>query len=378
MSTSPLTGSQLERLIACAGSAALPQANTSSAYTEQGHGNHAEQEDAINAGELPEDVARILGDAAPTARAEVQVAYDVAEDEGRIIGQGSGRDYPTPGPFEIFATVDVLAHDAERVYVLDRKLYSAVTGAERNVQVGFGALAAARALGRSQARVALLYEARKPDIADLDSIDMALLAGKLRDLHGRVAEQRGRRARGELVEVAQGPHCKWCPAVHACPASNALIRQLLEGGNASEASMMAPLTPDNVGAAYVQFSLVEMLYKRMKTAIIAYASHTPIPLGGKRFYGRHTKLGNERLAGTVVRDVVRDALGPEAVDEVVTYEATKSALKEAIAKRVPKGKGAETERALLAMIRERGGASREETTTIEEYEAELALVGGGS
>lgn len=376
MSTTLVTGSSLERALECPSSVVLAQANSSSAYSEQGTANHAEDEDSINAGEVPEWVASIVGDAAPTVRSEVAVAYDVAEDTGRIIGYGLKRNYGPLAPFEIPATLDVLAHNDERVFVLDRKLWTSNSAAEENVQVGFGALAAARVYGRSYATVALRYETGRIDRADIDLIDLFELSVRLRDLHGRVAEQQSRHAQGRLVDVRSGRWCRHCPAQHACPEKIALIKRLVTGGEADELELMLPLDDQTAASAYERLQAAKQLLKRIESALYARASERPIPLGGKRFFGRHTKLGNEQLVGTVVRDVVRDSLGPEAVDEVVTYSATKSALKAAIAKRVPKGAGAATERALLATIRERGGASREESTTVGEYEAELALVGG--
>lgn len=368
-----ITASQLERVLACPGSAALPQANTSSVYAEQGTANHAEQEEAIASGDLPEQVTRVLGAAAATARAEVKLVYDVAIDEGRIIGTGSDRAYGVLGPFEIAGTADVLAHDAERVYVLDRKLWSSVAAAERNVQVGFLALAAARALGRSEATVALMYEAGGVDRADLDSVDFGSLARRLRAVHPAVAGQIARRARGELVEVAEGAHCKHCPALHACPAKVALVRRLVSGGEADELELMLPLDDDTARRAYERLAHAKQLLKRVETALYARAAERPIPLGDNRWFGRHVERDNETLDGRIVRDVVAAHLGPEAVDEVVEYAATKSRLKEAIKKRAPKGQAAACERDVLKAIRDRGGATREEKERVGEFVRRLEI-----
>jgi len=366
------TASQLERLLNCHGSGALPVADTTSAYAAQGSANHAEQEADVEAGQLPEKIASFLGAASTTARAEVKLAYDCATDDGRILGTGSDREYGDLAPFEIAGTADVLAFDAERVYVVDRKLWTAVTAAERNVQVGFLALAAARALGRSVASVALVYETGRVDRAELDQIDMGTLAGRLHDLNGNVAIQIARRARGELVDVREGTWCRHCPSAHACPARTALIRRLVMGGEATELELMLPLDDATARAAYERLGHAKSLLKRIESALYARASEHPIPLGDGRFFGRHVEEGNEHLDGRIARAVIAEKLGDDAVEEVVSYEVTKARLKDAIKKRAPKGAAAAAERTVLEEIRRRGGATRETKERVSEFQIALA------
>jgi hypothetical protein len=356
----------------------LPQANTTSVYAETGTANHAEDEGALNAGDVPEAIAAILGDATPTARAEVALAYDAAEDDGRVIGTGRQRDYGELAPFEIPGTADVLAHDDERVYVVDRKLWTAVTAAERNVQVVFLALAAARALGRKYATVALRYETGRIDRAEIDLIDMLGLAARLRDLHGRVAEQRARRARGEVVDVREGSWCRYCPASHCCPAKVALVRRLVTGGEADELELMLPLDDKTAAVAYERLQAAKQLLKRIEGAIYARAAERPIPLGGNRYFGKHVEPGNEQLDGRIAHAVLRDQLGVDAADEAVTYEVTKTRIKAVIKARAAKGAAASVERTVLDAIRGLGGATRESKERVGEFsvEAPLSLVGG--
>jgi hypothetical protein len=369
-----VTASQLERALACPGSFALPSARTASVYTEQGTSGHAEQEDAVNTGALPEPLLRVLADAADTARAEVKLAYNVATGEGRILGQGSDRDYEDLGPFWMYGTADVLAFDFDSVYVVDKKLWQAVTPAARNMQLGFLALAAARALNKSDAVVALIYETERVDKATLDMVELDTIAFRLRGVDGAVQVQRSRRARGELVEVSEGAWCKHCPAAHSCPAKVALIKRLVNGGEADELELMIPLDDETARIAYERVGHARNLLKRIESAIYARAAEKPIPLGGGRFLGKHVENGDERLNGRIAHRVLADLVSIDAADEAVDYEVTKTAIKEAIKKRAPKGSAARTEREVLAAIRERGGAKRETKERIGEFIATLGLV----
>jgi hypothetical protein len=369
-----ITASQLDRIIACPGSAALSQINTTSEYAQQGTDRHAEQEEAINSGDIPEDIAALLGDAAASAQAEVALAYDVATGKGRVIGAGLNRAYGELAPFEIAGSADVIACTEGGVIVIDRKLYSEVTPAAQNSQLAFLALAACRALGKSDATVILIYESGRVDRATLDEIDLDVFASKLRSLHERVAVQRAKVARGEVPDVSQGKHCKHCSSMPVCPASTALIQRLVNGGEANDLELMVPLTPDTARIAYGRLHQAKNLLKRIEAALYAYGAERPFPIGDGKMFGRYTKPGNEDLDGRIVRDVVREQLGEAAIDEVISYEATKTRLKEAIKARAPKGKAAAMERDLLAEVRKRGGAKREPSDAVGEFAPRLDVV----
>lgn len=360
------SASALERALRCPGSFALPQANTSSRWAQDGTANHAESEAAVNAGDLPEDVARILGAAGGTARAEIAMAYDVSTDTARILGYGLDRDYGELGPYEIPGTADIGAYDDQRVYVIDRKLWQQVTPAEANKQLAHLALALCRALGKSEARVALLYEARRPDVADLDALDLDAHAARLRGLKSSIAEQRARYASGLMPDVAEGAWCRHCPAAHACPAKVALVRRLVSGEEASDLEMLMQLDDEAAAFAYERLGQAKALLKRIEAALYARAAEAPIPLGGGRFLGKHTKPGVERLDGDTVYDTVRDMYGQAIADLAVERKATKTALKAALKESGVKPL-AKAELAVLDAVRAAGGSTRESTETIGEY-----------
>lgn len=367
------TASALDRAFACPGSFVLSQANTTSVYAEHGIGNHAEQEIAIESGLVPDEIVRHLGAAADTARAEVRLAYDYATDRGRILGYGSTRDYSDLAPTEIAGTADVVAYDDDRVYIVDRKLWQAATEAERNSQLRHLAIAACRAIGRSEARVILIYEARRPDVADLDAVDLATHRARLRGLERALAEQASRVARGLMPDVAEGKHCVHCPAAHACPAKVALVRRLISGEEVDDIELLMTLDDEAAAFAYERYGQALSMLKRIGSALYARAAESPIPLGNGRYFGKHTKPGAERLDGDTVYDIVRDMHGQAVADLAVERKATKTALKAALKEAGVKPL-AKAEAAVLAAVRAAGGATKESTETIGEYTAAPQLV----
>lgn len=370
-----ISASALPRLMRCPGSAALPSANTTSEWSEAGTERHEDQEDRINAGDVPEEIRALVGDGVEV-RAEVALAYDVSTGAARELGTGIARDYSGLGPYEIPGTCDALAILPDSVVVIDHKGWESVDAAERNVQVAFLALTAARAHRKNEATVAIVYlrgDRRVVDKAALDMFELDAFAGRVRAVHAAVGAQRQRRQRGELVDVAEGPHCKYCPAVAVCPAKVALLQRLISGQEADEMELMMPLDATSARNAYERWQAGRALLRRVERALYAFAAETPIPLGDGKFFGKYTKPGNEKLDGDVMYKVVREKHGPEVALQAVTLSATKTRLKDAL-KAANVAPVAAAERDVLAEVRARGGATREPTETVGEYEARLELV----
>ncbi len=373
MSTLRVSASALERAFRCPGSFALPQANTTNEWAEAGTANHAASEEAVESGDPPEDVRRILGDAAHTARAEVMLVYDFASDRGRIVGQGTARSYGEIASTEIPGTADILAYDADRVYVIDRKLWQSAGAAAANAQLAHLAIAACRALGRTEATVALIYETGRIDRADLDMLDMSAHRARLRSVHASLAAQAERLARGAMPDVAEGSWCKYCPAAHVCPAKVALVRRLVSGAEADELSMLIPLDDETARIAYERLGYARNLLKRIEAAVYARAAESPIPLGDGKFLGQHQKVGNEKLDGDVTYEVIRATYGQAIADQAVERRATKSGIKAAL-KTAGAAPLSKAESAVLSAVRAAGGATRETSETIGEYIAAPQLV----
>jgi hypothetical protein len=372
-----ISASSLPRLFACPGSAALPQARTTSEWAEAGTERHAEKETAVGAGDLeflPPAIRELIPEGA-TVLAEVAIAYDLATGRARVLGVGLGRHYGALAPTEIPGTIDLLAIAPGRLVVVDHKGYLDVGGAEQNEQIGFYALAAARAYGIDDVTVAVSYEARRPSIGELDALDHDALHARLVRLRDRIAMQRATVASGRMPDVSESANCRYCPGSHACPAKVALVRRLVTGGEADDLELMLPLDDDTAREAYVRLGHAKNLLKRIERAIYARAADAPIPLGDGRFFGRRTKPGNEELNGEVVHQVLVEKYGVATADTAVTREATKTSLKEALRFVAGKGKLTAAEKDVLAEVRARGGAKREDKESMVEFS--LGLDEGG-
>lgn len=374
------TASSLPRLFACPGSAALPSARTASKWADDGNDRHADQQDAIDAGdlgEMPEKVRALIPADATSVRAEVAVAYDVATGGARELGVGIGRSYGSLAPFEIPGTADLVAIAPGRILIGDWKGFEGVDEAERNEQTLLYALAFARLYGADEVTVAIAYLGTgRVDIAKLDTFDLDAYAGRLRLLHRDVAAQQKRVADGHMPDVSESRQCRYCPAAHACPAKVALLRRLVSGAEADELELLVPLDVETARIAYERLKAAKVLLKRIEAALYAFAAEKPIPLGQRRFFGKHTALGNEKLDGDTVYTTVRAMYGQAAADNAVIRSATKKRLKETLAavERPPGQSVAAAEKAVLEAVRAAGGAKRETREEVGEFEASPQLV----
>jgi hypothetical protein len=368
-----ISASSLPRLYACPGSAALPQARTTSQWADAGTERHAEKEVAVALGdydELPEKVQALIPADATSVRAEVAVAYDVATGKGRELGIGIGRKYGDLSPTEVPGTIDLLILAPGRAIIVDWKGWEDVGAPADNEQVLLYALAVGRAYSLDDVTVAIAYlgegKERVPT-ATLDVLDLDAFAARLGVLRARVAEQQALVLSGQMPNVSEGRHCKHCDAAPSCPAKVSLIRRLVSGGEADHLETLTPLDDATAREAYERLGHAKNLLKRIERALYARAAETPIPLGKGRYFGMHKKLGNESLDGDVVYRVMRDMHGQAIADRAVTREATKKGIKEALSTVAPKGKLAAAEKGVLEEVRKRGGSVRPEKEAVEEY-----------
>ena len=149
-----ITASSLTRLRQCPSSAVLPRAENASIWADAGNEEHDRlarwvsdrDSDAISDIVDADLLARLPSLVPPGARAELKLAYDVVARTARIIGEGSGRAYGDPGPFEIVGSTDVGGEDGDAVVVIDWKTgFADVEPAATNDQLWFYATALCRA-----------------------------------------------------------------------------------------------------------------------------------------------------------------------------------------------------------------------------------------
>lgn len=343
-----ITASALNRLRNCPPSAVLPRAENHSVWADAGHSEH----DELSAFTDEHPFAHLIPRG---ARAEVKLSYDVAARTGKIIGEGVGRDYGSPGPFEIVGSCDVLGSERDRVVVIDWKTgHADVEPAASNWQLWFYALAAARALGKSEATVIVVYtQSSRVDQYDIDALELADFAGSLERLHVRVAEVKAALDRGETMETREGPWCKHCASKHVCPSKVALIGQLGGLQVIGEA-----VTKETAAKAYEQVVRVEALVRDAKKRLETFVDEQgPIDLGGGRMYGRYVRKGNERLSGDVAVQAIAEVVGESAKEfaSVAIERSTTKAAIERAAKQIGCKRG--TAPAVIRRIRELGGAT---------------------
>ena len=375
-----ITASALPRLFACAASGVLPREDYRTTYADDGHARHAEQERAIEAGDMtvmPDEIRELLEGL--DVRAEAAMAYDVVTGEARIIGYGIGRAYSDMGPFEVAGSCDVLAVGQGRIVIVDWKGHAFVAHPSRNEQLLCYALMAARIYGIHEVTVAVAHITdgnSKIITATIDAFGLDEFAMRLRDLFAKVA----RAASAPAEHAHEGKHCAHCPSFMAgCPRKRELVALVDTGAADVMAQALIPLGDDESASLAYEFAQrLRMLLKRVDASIYARAAERPIPIGGGKMLGLTEKLGNEVVSGPVAYACVRERYGQTIADASVEMETSKKRLREALGFAVAKGGIAAAERAVLDEIRAKGGTSRRLKTEVGEYVPQLNLVGGAS
>lgn len=363
-----MSASEVPRLLACPGSAHLPQHDYKSAYADAGIEHHAEIEASVDAGDAdgihPKILALYPADAQQAA--EAAFAYDVATDTGRALGH-IRRNYIGLAPYEIPGTVDLVVLGTGGALVIDHKSYEEVEPAATNTQLATYALMVARAAKRDEVTVAVNYKMRAPDIATLDTFDLDAHAARLKRLHLDVAHAKA----NPTAALKTGKHCKYCKAFLSCPLQSDLQIEVTSGDAVMAMESRIPFGDDTEAArAFDLLQRIKMLTTRLSAALHARAAERPIPLPDGRVMGPVEKQGNEKLDGDVVYAVVKEQHGQSVADAAVIRTATKKRIKDALTFVTGKGQAASAERKVLEVVRERGGATRETRTVVEVHDAD--------
>jgi len=363
------TASRLYLARECPPAFALPHLDVPTEAAELGKARHAERDAQIEAGQIPEVLAKRWPGYA--WRSELAYAYDYATGRGRILGRGLNRDYSSASPTEICGTADAVGYrEHAPVVVIDWKGFEEVECAATNVQLHFGALALTRAIGTDEAEVAIHYEARPVDVASIDAFDLEAFAADILTIIEGIIAARARARMGHELAYKEGEHCKYCPAFHACPRKRHLAVELNAKVEQSQAGKMLFAFDDDVEAAraYEFAARIAQFLGNLRAALAMRAKERPIPLGNGRLYGPVEKPGNEKLDGDIVYNLVKEKYGQGIADAAVLRSATKKRLAEALEFAGVANK-AGAERDLLKAIRDRGGAKREIKTALDEYDA---------
>jgi len=349
--------------MACPGSAHLTQHDYHTTYADQGNDRHGDAEAAAVLGaneDLPWQVRKLL-EPGDVLSAECAMAIDTSDDTARALGHIAWRDYTGLRPFEIPGTIDLIVYGERRILVVDYKGFERVTSAADNQQLACAALAVARAAGRDEVTVAIVYLGASwlsADIATLGMFELDAHSARLRDMMISTDKT-----------LRPGPHCKYCHAFLSCPEQKALAIQAGTGEIAVRVESMIPFQDDSEAAeAYELLQRIKIVVSRLNAALHARAAERPIQLRSGKLFGPHHKLGNEKLDGDVVYETVKRLHDQTTADAAVARVATKKRLDAAL-----KGKRGAA-KAVIEAVRAAGGAERKTTTTIEEYDSKLQLV----
>lgn len=343
-----ITMSSLPRLLACNGSVALPRAEVASFWAKLGNEDH---EDLSDLQSLPAELAKHVP---AGARSEVKVAYDVVSGEARIIGEGGGRGYGTLAPFEIAGSIDVLGVDGDTVVVVDWKTgYNEVEPASSNGQLWGYALAACRALGKSNAIVRIVYtKTGRFDEYAIDELELSGFAARVGTLHERAGEIQAAYKRGEVPATNEGTWCRYCPSKTSCPSKNALLVQL--AGRGLSVVGDATMTTSKAATAVLEFQRIEQLVKDVRGRLTAYVDEFgPIDLGNGKAYGRYVRKGDERLDGGKTLQVIRELSLEEDQRKLFERTALETRTSKAALKRAAEAIGQQPKFAAMVVDRVR-------------------------
>lgn len=379
------TASQLDRVFACPASAVLPQ-------IEHGTSEAAERGTAIHrflaTGELPVEktaleICEALDlSALPVDRskwsAEVSLALDLDTGAARELGRMLDRNYPPTKATEQIGTADALgiADGGATVVVIDAKTgHGRKTPASRSQQLRFLAVAAARAYGCHQARVALCHikddggawwQWHELDAFALEEAFIALR--RLRHQISALAKVASARPLG-TGDVRTGEHCVYCPARLACPAKTAVIREWAQDPAGAAEGIRKMLTPETARAALIKVREVREAMRVVESALHAYAKENPIRLPDGRVFGPH-ETRRELMDGNVAYRVLAEKWGADVALNACEMDATKASIERAAKKLAPKTgeKPTHIKRAMIDAVRAAGGVTQKVSVTVGEYE----------
>lgn len=393
------SGSGLERFMHCLGSSVLPRAleHDGSKYSERGTelhkflqriGEGMKQPEALElvddryreaaAAIDLEDLRDVLG-----LTCEMTFAYNPVFDTARVLGVGLEREYIAAGltEDEIPVTMDVVglnSHENPTIgRVVDYKFgWSKLTPAERNWQMKGGALCLARVYDLDEVSVQLIHmredlPARR-DRATFTAADIAIAAAQARTRWDEVLRARDRYEQTRIdPDVTKGSWCRFCPSYHNCSAQMALVKAAASREVYEEPTREGSLAHNDVARVYRMLKELDEPRKRLKSAMYAAAKERPVLIeteedGTEVWLGVTEVEGNLKLDPKKAREVVREMLGTkrndgtdhDPADEISLYSVSQERIEAACKLRVPKGKGAEKMRAVIAELKRRGGAGK--------------------
>jgi len=361
------TGSEMQRVVACPGSAVLPRVDVESDAAAHGQVVHeflaavptAGREAALEAAPLEHrtalegiPVASLPLDAT-RFRAEVAYAYDLNSEKARVLGQHLHRRYKTE-PHEVPITLDVAGVAGERAMVADYKSgWGHVPPAAENLQIGLGVLVVADVEGLQEGRGAIIRvrDSGEPfyDEAEFGGFELEEVRDRLRQARAAVREQRARYDAGKAVDVTMGRHCRYCPAQAWCPGYQRMIAGWATRPDDQALELASEVTPQLAAQAYRNFRAAKQHFARAEEILRAWAAEHLIDLGDGWVYGPRS-ITKTSLDGEKTHAILERLHGREIADAGVSFEASKASVQRALA--IIRERSAGKRPAVAAMLRE--------------------------
>lgn len=394
---SRMSGSALPRIEVCPPSAALPQVGSTSEAADAGSALHDHIRHRAELG-LDDAVARLEETMARWGLSETEAAFlrsrlmkfewcpphgSICEVRLALMPDWSVTRVPAeqrfvegtlftgqfdvvwaePEPLIVNEDGSVLCPERSTLWVLDLKggQDRYVTTIERNLQVHTYALLAARWTRAKRVVPAVCFPG--PGHGDWDvpgsvwgARQLEEVEGRLRRMLGAVELAESSIAAGEPLDLTEGRHCDYCPALTRCPAKIALFRSIFNEGPPDLATV--PLNDTESSRLVSLVAVLDTVQRRARRVLEAQVQETgrPIPLGDGIVWGPQTTERTTILAGQA-RSVLAEALGEFA----------------AIAMNVDVS-GASIERAVKAKL-EAAGKARGVSPEVRRIYAKLGEVG---
>lgn len=305
------TASSLWLAELCPASHVLPQVRETSAGQAFGTAIHKYAELVPQVGKdaaleaIPEEMrercAELDPSSLPNGDREVPFGYDLEHGEAWIL-EVSERAYPNHRG-SLYGTADV-------VQVQQRTVWDYKSGwpgpARESLQLAALGLFAARRFGWDEVRVGHLQidgERLRLDEHVLSGIELAAVHARLVSIYARHEAAKAQ----ELPDVYPGEHCAKCPALPACPATTAMIRQVADA-MAEKSKIAAMVDADPVGA-WTFLERAGDALERLRSELKRRASMAPIDLGnGKqlRILDVEKKTIDGKRGLPILRDTIPD------------------------------------------------------------------------
>jgi hypothetical protein len=391
--------SSIERAVRCRASTVLPQADHVSDQAEGGtvmhtfmervrnlraEGKALEEARELALAEAPEEeqdfLAAIPVEDLPTDpkafAAEVALAFDALTGKARELGRGIGRRYEQAAlaqgkplaPTEFVGTVDIAAlHGSDGVFVGDWKRRGRYVKAARdNWQIRAGLAAAAAAWGRSRGlgSIIRIYDDGETyrDRGELSSADLNQARYELTTLAVAILNDRKAFAKGEEIPATTGDHCRYCPSFQFCPSNLALVRRIVTDEPAVRAEIVVNRETAPKIVAFV--AQLKALQEEVKDALDTLAAQAaaegkPLEMGDGTVYAPVAKSRDSIAGGSATRALLEQEFGTEALAKEFDLDVTKSAIKAALRKRLPGGRGVtKAEEEFVEKLRKAGVVKR--------------------